>query len=281
MQRSTATAVVLATLPYLALKVTWLTGSTVGLRDPAFAAAPGVAAANAVTAGLDVLVVALAVALAGRAAHRVPAWALLPPLWIGIGLLVPTIALLGFTVVADGDADPLAGWVRPLVYGGFAVQGAGLALLAGLHAHARWPAAFSSPTPASVLPRTLARGAGPVLLAVGIGRIAGLTGFAVVVGLLLVAGAVGTLALTERGGGLVPAWVGTGTAVGWGLYGLLNQLAGTAFTDGDPVGGLLDLAQVLAGGVLWLALLTTLTDRVQARQDQVGPGSRTSASKQV
>lgn len=269
MSRSLAGVVALATLPYLALKVAWLAGATVGLADPAFAEAPGVAAANAVTAGLDVLVVVLAVALAGRAAFRVPAWALLPPLWIGVGLLVPTVALLGFALFSAGP-DPLAPWVRPLVYGGFAVQGVGLAVLAYRHARVRWPFVIAAADP---LPRTLARATAPVLLAVGVVRVAGLTGFAVVVGVLLAAGAAGALAVTERGDarGVAPAWVGTGTAVGWGLYGLVNQLAGTAFTDGDPVGGLLDLAQVLAGGVLWLAVLGA----------QASPGSRTSASKQV
>ncbi|GAA1283324.1 hypothetical protein GCM10009609_55110 [Pseudonocardia aurantiaca] len=54
------------TLPYVLLKCLWLTGSTVGTRDPAFLADPVIHTMNAVTLGMDLVVVALALALTHR-----------------------------------------------------------------------------------------------------------------------------------------------------------------------------------------------------------------------
>jgi hypothetical protein len=55
-------------LPYLALKMTWLTGRDLGVIDRRVIEDPGMISRNAVTAGFDV--VAIAVALAERRRYR-------------------------------------------------------------------------------------------------------------------------------------------------------------------------------------------------------------------
>ena len=300
-----AVTVVVATLPYLTLKLLWLGGSTVGVTDPAFLAAPGIVAGNAVTAALDAVAVVLAVALA-RDRLRPPAVVVLATGWVGSGFLLLVavstplavlIALAGGGPVLAGP-EPLATWVRPLVYGGFTLQGVGLVGLLAGHAIGRWPAASArTRTGSTPLARTLVLGAAPLLLVAAAHESAAAVGAAgpwtaegaLVAGLragALVAAVVGGVRVTRGGGtaAVVAAWAGTGTAVAWGLYALVTTLAGTVFAGPpDPVGHLADLAQTLGGLVTALAVLGVLTARVAADPDRaqdVG-GSSTSASKQV
>lgn len=77
------------TLPYLVLKANWLAGGTLGMRDPAALAAPSIVALNGVTLAMDLLGIALAIALTHGIGRRIPAVALLLPIWVGTGLLIP------------------------------------------------------------------------------------------------------------------------------------------------------------------------------------------------
>jgi hypothetical protein len=131
------------TLPYLTLKVLWLSGSTIGVREPAFLADPTIAAANAITFTMDLLVIGLALALTQRWGDRLPAWLVLLPTWIGTGFLVPmVVAVLPGTVaeVLTGEPGPAVfeRWLQPLVYGGFAWQGVFLIAAFVAYAVRRW-----------------------------------------------------------------------------------------------------------------------------------------------
>jgi hypothetical protein len=142
------------TLPYVVLKVLWLTGSTTGTSDPAFLADPTIHAMNVVTLGMDVVVVALALALTHRWGERLPAWLVLLPMWVGTGFLVPmAVSIMPGTVAAialsDAGTGPLLPWVQPMVYGGFAWQGVFLCAAFVVHARTRWGAVVTDPAPPS------------------------------------------------------------------------------------------------------------------------------------
>ena len=126
LHRAVGWAAVAGTLPYLTLKALWLARVDAGLPDPAMLTDSTMIAMNGITAAMDALVIALALALTHRWGYRLPAWLLLLPVWVGTGFLVPiavvnlpaTVFLLGAgSTVADGSLAP---WVGPLVYGGFA-----------------------------------------------------------------------------------------------------------------------------------------------------------------
>jgi hypothetical protein len=137
--------------PYLALKLVWLAGGTVGVADARLMHEPGMIALNAATAGMDVVAIALAIAFTARWGMRVPAWLLLPPMWAASGLLarfalaVPVVTVAGLLTtgapprVSGGPVQP---WVYSVVYTGFAGMGVGLTLAFVLHARARWTAVF-------------------------------------------------------------------------------------------------------------------------------------------
>lgn len=143
-------ATVVACVPYLALKVAWLAGSSVGIR-------PGVAGAemhderyvvgNLVTVGMELVAIALLLALTFPWGRRVPGWLLAVPVWVAAGLLAPiALALpagLVLQAVAGGAAsstdDGLEGWVYAVVYGGFVLQAVGVLAAFGWHARERWP----------------------------------------------------------------------------------------------------------------------------------------------
>lgn len=153
LRRRVAVATVIVCLPYLGLKVAWALGATVGVDSAAFAeAARG---ANILTAGLEVVAVALAVLLVHPAGRRLPAFALAFPTWVATGLLTPVAAgfLVGGPVqVLTGGGNPfedevLAAWVFLLVYGGFVLQAALLGTGFALHARARWPVATGGGRP--------------------------------------------------------------------------------------------------------------------------------------
>lgn len=268
-----------ATLPYLALKTIWLAGGTAGVRDGALLADPSVRALNGVTLVLDLLVVALAILLTVDAGLRLPAWTLLLPIWVGTGFLLPmAVAILPSTLVGSLGADtgPFEPWVQPMVYGGFAVQGLGLAIAFALYAARRWGEVVAAPAavPPGLWPllRVLVGGgvaaaalsgalhlAGGLVSGSGDGVLMALAkaGFAA-------AGAVGVLHLARGPGGhrwtaAVAAWIGTGAMFAWGLWSAALTMADTALAAPDPIGGPADLAGLLAGLALATAALAALS----------------------
>lgn len=148
-------AAILATLPYLALKVAWMAGLTIGLEDEAAIEAmrtPRFVVGNAVTAAMELAAIASAFALTRPWGRRVPGWLATVTAGAATGLLVPILfglplgmvlqAASGrpFTAAEDGG---LAGWAFVVVYSGFGLLAAALAVLFGLYAVTRWGALLS------------------------------------------------------------------------------------------------------------------------------------------
>ena len=149
LRTAAAAAAIAACLPYAALKVAWLTGSSVGS-----ATAQGAASlhdgrhnvGNVATLAMELVAVMLALALSHRRGQTLPAAVVLIPVWVGTGLLAPIALGLPLGIIAQaivgGSPAPadngLHGWVYAVVYGGFLVQA--VALLTGfiLYAHVRW-----------------------------------------------------------------------------------------------------------------------------------------------
>ncbi|NYI77591.1 hypothetical protein [Nocardioides panzhihuensis] len=165
-----ATAV-LATLPYLTLKLLWLGGSTAGITS-----SDGLdemhgtrhVIGNVVTIAMMALAAGFAFALTRPWADRVPAklvlvlgagaTGLLAPILLGlpIGLAVQT----AFGSDTAPREDGLAPWVFGLVYGGFGLLAIALAVLVVAHVLHRWGHLISEPPERPSLPITLAATAG-------------------------------------------------------------------------------------------------------------------------
>jgi hypothetical protein len=144
--------VVACALPYLALKIVWIAGGQVGVADPAIMREPTMVTLNVVTAVMDVVAIAMALAFTHQWGLRIPAWLLLPPMWVATGLLsrfviaVPAVMVVqAFT--RESTRAPVGGpvqpWVYLVVYSGFTGMGIGLVLAFALYASARWAAVFS------------------------------------------------------------------------------------------------------------------------------------------
>jgi hypothetical protein len=144
--------VVLAVVPYLALKLAWLNGAGVGVADRTALAdlhSTRMVVGNNVTIVLELAAIGLAVALASGWGRRVPAWIVLGAGAGATGLLAPILlglpigSLLQLAVQGDlrtGGMDHLSPWVFATVYGGFGLMALGISALAFRYATARWGA---------------------------------------------------------------------------------------------------------------------------------------------
>jgi hypothetical protein len=229
-------AAILGTLPYLALKAAWLSGSTIGVLDRSMLDGTSMVVLNTVTAGMDLVAIVVALAFTHSWGLRVPAWLVLVPIWVGTGLLAPIalampIAGVGAVVAAGGEDAAttttafLEPWVQPMVYSGFAWQGVMLIVAFVLYARTRWAEVFTARTADVVRGAThsvqvvLAGGAAVLAFAVAalhlaraFGGTVGLSADAIaartwsayvvegISGLMALAAAVGILALVHRRG---------------------------------------------------------------------------------
>lgn len=163
---------VVATLPYLALKGLWLSGSSIGLTPEAAAEmhTGRFLVGNSVTVVLEVLALVLAWSLTRPWATRVPtrlfallaagASGLLAPILLGLPLgQVAQTAVHGSPSFEGEGMEP---WVFACVYGGFVLLGVALAWGIVGHARERWGALFTAPPTAR---RSWALAAGAVGLA--------------------------------------------------------------------------------------------------------------------
>lgn len=142
--------VVAAVVPYIALKVAWLSGAGIGVRDETVLAdlhSTRMVVGNNVTIVLELMAVGLALALVSSRGRRVPAWIMLGVGAGATGLLAPI--LLGLPVgsvlqlavqgdVRTGGMDHLSPWVFAIVYGGFGLMAVGMVVLATRYAVFRW-----------------------------------------------------------------------------------------------------------------------------------------------
>jgi hypothetical protein len=236
-------AAVACALPYLALKIIWLTGGQLGVSDAVMMRDRSMVALNLVTAGMDLVAIGIALAFTHAWGLRIPAWLVLPPTWVATGLLGNFVVAVPVIVIADAimrralprpAGGPVEGWVYAVVYTEFVGMGIGLMLAFLFYARTRWAAVFATPT--SVPPPSPTRGvqvplaiAGALMAAV-VGALHLAWAFGATIGLprelaeartfsghvlntidattALVGAAAGVLLMVSRGAGQrVPFWV--------------------------------------------------------------------------
>jgi hypothetical protein len=262
--------------PYLALKIAWLSGNPVGFRDASLVGQPGMIAANAISLGMDLVGVGLALTFTHCWGLRVPAWAVLFPMWVATGFLAPAVVVAPIVIVAQAlAANPapstnamLQPWVGRVVSVSFAGQGAALIAAFVLYVRTRWADLWQSTAAAPVRGAThpvqvivgnagalMALAAGGLHLVWALGGTAGLGHRAVfertaqshwldgIWGLMSIAGAAGILTMVHQGGRRVPfllrlglTWIGAGSMFAWGLWRLLLVLPGITFGAGGAGG---------------------------------------------
>ncbi|WP_296605514.1 hypothetical protein [Nocardioides sp.] len=274
-------ATVLACVPYLVLKVAWLTGSPVGIR-------PGAAGVemrderyvvgNLVTVGMELVAIALLLALTFPWGRRLPGWLLAVPVWVAAGLLAP-IALglpagLVLQAVAGGAAsstdDGLEGWVYAVVYGGFVLQAVGVLAAFGWHARERWPGWWRTrrlpASPATVAALVVVVGFGLLHLAWAVAGAATAApeGFETVAQRTYLA-ATGVLVLAAAPAGpAAAAWIGTAVTVLAGPTHLLLAHEGHVGVVVAVAGALASAAGLWLARTLWRSSSSAPAPRVDA-----------------
>jgi hypothetical protein len=148
---------IISALPYLVLKIVWLSGGTLGVADQSMMRDASMFVLNAITGGMDLVGIALALAFTHQWGLRMPAWLLLPPIWVATGLLttfvvgVPIIAIvnaLGSDPLPRVTGGPVQPWVYVVVYVEFVGLGIGLMLAFLLYTKTRWAETLRSTTSA-------------------------------------------------------------------------------------------------------------------------------------
>ncbi|TQM44694.1 hypothetical protein FB388_2065 [Pseudonocardia cypriaca] len=276
------------TLPYLTLKLTWLSGGTAGMTDPALLAEPAIVVGNAVTFAMDLVVIVLALALTHRWGDRLPVWLVLLPMWVGTGFLVPMAisimpAITVETLTGGARSVAFEPWLQPLVYGGFAWQGVFLCVAFGAHAARRWSGlvtAVEPPAPGLVPFLRVVTAGGCVMAGASalLHLVVGLTaGSAVALGVeavnaaLAIAGAAGVAALVRtrpvsRWAAVAAAWTGSAAMFAWGLYTVTVGMTTTALGGGsDAAAGGAQLTGLLGGFALAVAGMLALVGAGESR----------------
>jgi len=157
LQRAALFVALVATVPYLLLKLLWLTGSTVGMTAPDGSEEMGSArfvAGNSITVLLMVVAAVFVVALTRSWADRVPArlvfvlgagaTGLLAPILVGMPVGIAVQAVVRGDVGPAGETG-MAPWVFGVVYTGFGLLGLAMAVLMAGHVLDRWGALISRP----------------------------------------------------------------------------------------------------------------------------------------
>ena len=172
LQRAALVVAVLATVPYLVLKVLWLTGSKIGTthrHGQDELSSTRFVAGNSITLLLMVVAALFVVALTRSWADRVPARLVFVLAAGATGLLGPILVGLpvGLAVqaVARGEVRPaedtgMAPWVFGVVYCGFGLLGLAMAVLVIAHVLDRWGSLISRPPRRPSWPYTLAGAVG-------------------------------------------------------------------------------------------------------------------------
>jgi hypothetical protein len=257
-------------LPYLALKIAWISGAPIGMLNKNLVAAPGMLALNILTFCMDAIAVLLALTFTHNWGLRAPAWPTLFPMWVGTGFLAPIALALPIIILAQmlgpgSDQSPssapamLEPWVTRMVHTSFACQGLALMTAFILYARVRWGALLRAqigegqpPRPAITL---LGNAASVVATAVGALHLLWAAGAPLglpplllqsrdanfyllhaAFGLAALGAAAGIVMLVNRAGRrplwvpLSMAWTGSGAMFSWGSWLLLATVA--AFSRG-------------------------------------------------
>ncbi len=148
-------AAIACAIPYLVLKIIWLAGGQLGVADAAVMRETNMIALNVATAGMDLVAIGIALAFTHRWGQRVPAWLVLPPMWVATGLLSKFVAGVPAAMIVQAfsleavrrpAASPVHLWVYGVVYTEFVGMGIGLMLAFILYARTRWSSALRSAT---------------------------------------------------------------------------------------------------------------------------------------
>ena len=290
MRAAAAAAAIAACLPYAALKVAWLTGSSVGSATAAGAASlhdGRHSVGNVVTLAMELVAVMLALALSHRRGQTLSAAVVLIPVWVGTGLLAPIALGLPLGIVAQaivgGSPAPadngLHGWVYAVVYGGFVVQAVALMTAFILYARVRWGERLRlrmlEPAPGPT-PRLLAGAGAAAALVYAVANLAWAVGgeslaappnfdtaaqksLLVSTGLLALAGASAVRQLVHRRSmrlwaPLTLGWVGSASTFASGL----SQYALAADASPNPPTSLLLALGTISGVMMGAAALLTI-----------------------
>ncbi|MDA0637870.1 hypothetical protein OUY22_31055 [Nonomuraea sp. MCN248] len=300
-----AVVAIAAMLPYLTLKILWLTGNSLGVTDPEFMEGSVMYGMNAMTFGMEAVALVLALGFTMRWGMRLPAWLVLLPLWVGTGLLGVIVLVTPLGLLIEGPsvfeaAGPIEPWVYVVVYGGFVGQGAGLMTAFALYARDRWPGVLTTavglPYPSATRPFQRVVAWGSALMAAGIAAVrlfwafggggglppqvadtmtpAGALQQGVKGVLAVAAGAALVVLVRARGRGpfwrpLAVAWLGSGSLFAWGLYAMIVKVTAAPLGAGSTaLPGLLELGGLLAGMAMGMAGAFLLAERSGVRDVQ-------------
>jgi hypothetical protein len=267
---------IVCALPYLALKIIWLTGGQLGVANPALM--HDLATLNIVTALMDVVYIGIVLAFTHEWGLRIPAWLLLPPMWVASGLLARFVVAVPIVTISQAFAmgsirvppgGPVEPWVYAVVYAGFTGMGVGLMFAFALYAHARWSAVFRSGAhavrlgatravhlPVAIIAALMAVAGSAVHLAWAFGATIGvradlaagrtlssfvLNAIDAAMGISAASGILLMVLSTDR---RIPyravvtfTWIGSGFLFAWALWHLINVLGETALVR-DRVQGM-------------------------------------------
>ncbi|MBC6447844.1 hypothetical protein [Actinokineospora xionganensis] len=300
---------VAATFPYLALKLNWIFGGTVGIVG---ADMDELLVANIATVFMDLIVLVTALALTRPWGLRLPAPVVIVPMWLASGMLAPIVILAPLlpTLLGDAPADDkafLQPWVFAVVYGGFALQGVLLMAAFILYTQARWPRVWAAhdTDPAdplasglALVASVLAAGVAAVYLSWAFGSTLwappGLTstpgaGDSVTIGIHGLAAVLTATGLTwlvrraPRGRSVVVplgmTWVGAGAMFGWACWSLVTL--GTRF-GGEDVSQLVVYVLVLTAQVTAAVLAAVIAAyRVTGLADEADSGGDLAVAEPV
>ncbi|GAB3953830.1 hypothetical protein GCM10029976_094780 [Kribbella albertanoniae] len=288
-----------ATVPYLAMKVSWVTGGSIGMNDPAYFDTRTYQIGNLVTIGMDAVAVAVAAALTFRWGRRIPAWLVLFPIWVATGFLAPIAVLTLLPSASSSDTtqavEPLANWVFTLVYAGFAVQGVLLMTAFVLAAVTRWPSVFrqrlaTAPRSTAQTLLLLLTAAGALLATVVAGlqwawafgvqtglpdqllkddNVAARLSYFGGYGVFTLTGIVGVILLVVRKPAgtrlwipLAATWLGSSAMFAWGSWQLATMTAQAELAA--PGYQLITFLQVLAGVLMAIVAAFVMNERIGA-----------------
>jgi hypothetical protein len=267
---------IVCAVPYLALKIIWLTGGQLGVANPALMR--DLVTLNIVTALMDVVYIGIVLAFTHEWGLRIPAWLLLPPMWVASGLLARFVVAVPIVTISQAFAmesirvppgGPVEPWVYAVVYSGFTGMGVGLMCAFALYAHARWSAVFRSgaqavrlgPTyavhlPVAIIAALMAVAGSAVHLAWAFGATIGLRAdlaagrtfssyvLNAIDAAMGISAASGILLMVLGKDRRIPyravvtlTWIGSGFLFAWALWHLINVLGETALVR-DRVQGM-------------------------------------------
>jgi hypothetical protein len=290
-------------LPYLALKIAWISGAPVGMLNKSLVAESTMLALNILTFFMDAVAILLALTFTHSWGLRAPAWPALFPMWVGTGFLAPIAVAWPIIILAQMPGTGwrqrpasapamLEPWVTKMVYTSFACQG--LALMAAfiLYARVRWGARLRARTVEVQPPRpdlrllsavasVVAAATGTLHLLWAVGAPLGLPPLLLqsrdanfymlhaTFGLAALGAAAGIILLINRRGRrplwipLSLAWTGSGAMFSWGSWLLLGAVV--AFSRGATSWLLTVNNAIKTGAGLLIGALIGLLTRDVAR----------------